>query len=126
MLAAKETFAASGIAHGAVSSSTHPNFHPPVARVLQHHRHNNFKAFGAFWPGYGYFYGPSNDEPILDVPASGSIPQPSAYDVPWDWAHRYPAAPGADAAHAPGCSEETVTTRRQDGREHTVNVLRCY
>jgi hypothetical protein len=126
ILAAKEPLAASGAPHGVASPPTHANSHRPVARPFQHLNHRHLRAFGAFWPGYGgNFYEPSNGEPILDVPApvSGGISQP--YDVPWDWAHRYPVAPG-DGARGPGCPEETVTFRRRDGREQTVNLMRCY
>jgi hypothetical protein len=128
VLEASETLAASGAWHGPTSGATHAPFHPPFARPLQHHRHHQLGAFGAFGPGYGgYFYEPSDGEPIVDVPppVSGEFSQPYAYDVPWDWAHRFPLAP-ADGAHVPACPEEAVTIRRHDGKEQTINVMRCY
>jgi hypothetical protein len=125
MLAANETFARSGAASGGGVSSTHSISRPSVAHSLRHHRRNDL---GAFWPFVGD-YGPSNGEPGVDVapPVSGDIHQTYTYDVPWDWAHRYPPAViPSERPYVPSCPAETVTVSGHDGKEQTVNIMRCY
>ena len=127
MLAANETFAGSGAApHGRVTA-THSFSHPPGAQSFRHHRRNNV---GVFWPAVGDFsYGPSNGEPMVDVapPTSGDVHYTYTYDVPWDWAHRYPPmVTPSDRPYVSSCPEETVTFPGRDGKERTVNVMRCY
>ena len=132
MLAANETFARSGAAHHGGFTSTHSISRQSVAHSFRHHRRNNV---GIFWPAVGDFssgpygpYGPSNGEPMVDVtqPTSGDIPY--AYDVPWDWAHRYPPAViPSDRPYVPSCPAETVTVPGgHDGKEQTVSIMRCY
>jgi hypothetical protein len=125
MLAANETFARSGAAQRGGFTSTHSISRPSVAHSLRHHRRNNV---GTLWPAVGdYFYGPSNGEPMVDVtqPTSGDIPY--AYDVPWDWAHRYPPAViPSDRPYVPSCPAETVTVPGVGGKEQTVSIMRCY
>src|SRR5882757_9389401 len=87
MLAANATFAASGAGPRGAFASTHSMSRPSVAHSFRHHRRNNV---GAFWPAdAGFFYGPSNDEPIADGTQSTSRDSRNTYtyDVPWDWAH---------------------------------------
>jgi hypothetical protein len=101
---------------------------PPVAHAFRHHRGRGFFG-GAFWPGD--FYGPvDGGEPIANVP-----PQPSStdinytykYDVPWDWAHRFPPnVTPSDRPYVTSCPAETVTVPGRDGLDHTVNITRCY
>ena len=125
MLAANETFARSGGAPRGAVASTHPIFRPSVAQSLRHHRRNNV---GNFWPG-GFFYGPSNGEPLVDVtpPASNDVRYTYTYDVPWDWAHRYPPAViPSDRPYVPSCPAENVTVPGRDGKERTVSIMRCY
>jgi hypothetical protein len=127
MLAANEAFARSGAAHGGGFASTHSISRPSIAHSLRHHRRNNV---GAFWPAdEGFYYGPSNGEPIGDgaQPTSGDVHYTYTYDVPWDWAHRYPpAVTPSDRPYVPSCPSEAVTVPGRDGREQTVNVMRCY
>ena len=127
MLAATETFARSGAAHGGGFTPTHSTFHPRVAQSLRHHRRNDG---GTFWPADGaYDYGPSNGEPVVEgtPPASGDIHTTYTYDVPWDWAHRYPpAVTPSDRPYVPSCPTEAVTVPGRDGTEKTVNITRCY
>ncbi|TMJ51831.1 MAG: hypothetical protein E6G85_13695 [Alphaproteobacteria bacterium] len=125
MLAANETFARSGGAvHGAFAS-THAISHRPLARSLRHHGRNNL---GTFWPGVeDYSYGPSSGEPLADgtQPASGDVRY--TYDVPWDWAHRYPPiVTPSDRPYVSSCPSEAVTVPRRNGQEQTVNIIRCY
>ena len=82
-----------------------------------------------FWPGDGFFNEPSNGEPIAGAapPISGDTHYTYTYDVPWDWAHRYPpAVTTSDRPYVPSCGAETVTVPGRDGGERTVNVVRCY
>lgn len=125
MLAANEASARSGSARGAFASM-HPR--PPVAHAFRHHHHRgNF--VGTFWPGIGDFsYGP-NGEPLVDAtpPASGDVRYTYTYDVPWDWAHRYPPnVVPSDRPYVPSCSTESVTVPGRYSQEQTVNVMRCY
>jgi hypothetical protein len=121
MLGANETFARGGF------SSTHSFSHRSFAPSFRHHRRNNAEAF---WPGVGdSVYGPSSGEPIAGAtqPASGDIHYTQTYDVPWDWAHRYPPAVApSDRPYVSSCPAETVTVPGRDGKEQTVSITRCY
>ena len=127
MLAANETFARPGGAPRGGFTSTHSISRPSVARSFRHHRRNNV---GTFWPGEGgFFYGPSNGEPLADVaqPASGDIHYTYTYDVPWDWAHRYPPnVTPSERPYVSSCPAETVTVPGRDGTERTISIMRCY
>jgi hypothetical protein len=127
MLAANETFAGSGAAFRGGFVSPHSISHPSIARAFRHHRRNDV---GAFWPGTDdYPYGTSNGEPLANVtqPASGDVRYTTTYDVPWDWAHRYPPiVTPSDRPYVQSCPTESATVRGRDGREQTVSVIRCY
>lgn len=126
MLAATETFARSAAAPRGGFASTHSISHPPLTHSLRHHRRYNV---GAVWPAIGdVFYAPLNGEPVVDATQpSGDIHYTYTYDVPWDWAHRYPpAVTPSERPYVPSCPEETVTFPGRDGQEQTVNVMRCY
>jgi len=126
MLAANETFARSAGAQRGAFASTHGNFHSPGSRSFRHARRND----GAiFWPGVdGYGYGPTGGEPLVDVtPPSGDTHTTYTYDVPWDWVHRYPPMVArSERPYVPSCPEESVTVPGRDGKERTINVMRCY
>jgi hypothetical protein len=123
MLAADEAFARSGGGHNGGFTSTRSGSRPPVA--FQHHRRNNI---GGFWPGAGgSYYESSNGEPIVDAAPSRDAHYTYTYDVPWDWAHRYPpAVVPSDRPYVSSCPTETVTVTGRGGIEKTVNVIRCY
>jgi hypothetical protein len=128
MLAASETFARTGAASRGGFTSTHGiSHHRSAAQSLRHHRRNNF---GTFWPDEGDYYdGPSNGGPLVDgtQPMSGDVHYTNTYDVPWDWAHRFPpmVAP-SDRPYVPSCPTENVTVTGRNGKEQTVNVMRCF
>lgn len=127
MLAANQAFARSGAAaHGTVTS-TRSNSHPFIAQSLRHHRRNNV---GTVWPAAGaFFYGPSSGEPMAGVtqPISGDIHHTYTFDVPWDWAHRYPpAVVPSERPYVSSCPTEAVTVPGRGGGEQTVSVMRCY
>jgi hypothetical protein len=130
MLATNETFARSGVAPGGFSSAR-PIPRASAVRSFRHHpRHN----IGTYWPGAGgYDYGPSNDERLADVlpdvtqPMSRDIRYTTTYDVPWDWAHRYPPnVVPSDRPYVSSCSSEAVTVPGRSGEEKTINITRCY
>jgi len=129
MLATNETFARSGVAPGGGFSSARPIPHASAVPSFRHHpRHN----IGTYWPGAGgYYYGPENDEPnvLADVtqPMSRDVRYTYTYDVPWDWAHRYPpnVAP-SDRPYVSSCSSEPVTVPGRNGQDKTINITRCY
>jgi hypothetical protein len=112
-----------GGARGAFAAAPH------FAGAFRHfHRHNGVFTY---WPGYGddNGYGPSYSEPSVPVapPASNDVHYTTTYDVPWDWAHRFPpmVAP-SDHPYVPGCHDEAVTVPGRGGAERIVNVTRCY
>ena len=85
---------------------------------------------GIFWPADTGFYNGQNGEPVADAvpPApSNEVRYTYTYDVPWDWAHRFPpnVAP-SDRPYVSSCPTESVTVPGRGGTEHTVNVVRCY
>jgi hypothetical protein len=85
-----------------------------------------------FWPGVadGY-YGPSYADPVAEPApaASADLRHTYVYDVPWDWAHRYPPAVApSDRPYVARCTDQAVTVPRRIGSTETVavNVTRCY
>ena len=90
-------------------------------------RHHGRNAFGGFWPtAGGYYDGASYGAPVIDVTQPSNVHYTYTYDVPWDWAHRYPpAVVPSDRPYAPSCTTEVVTVPGRGG-DQTVNVTRCY
>jgi len=126
MFAANETFAASGAAPRARVIATHSVFRPSVAHSLRHHRRG---TAGIFWPGDGFYDEPFSGEPGADVapPASGDVHYTYKYDVPWDWAHRYPpSVTSSGRPYVSSCPAENVTVPGRDGKQRTVSITRCY
>lgn len=125
MLAPNPAFARSGAAQGGRVASTHPAFHPPGVRPFRHHR-----GGAIVWPGYDAFdYGTPGGEPLVDAtqPPSGDVHYTYKQDVPWDWAHRYPpAVEPSNRPYVSSCPQETTTFTGRDGKDQTVNVMRCY
>ena len=134
-LASNQAFGQSGAALGGRAASV-STFHPSVTRS-PHHRigHNR----GAFFPtNGGFFWGPSNGVPNVEVaqptgPISGDFNYPYKNDFPWDWAHRYPPSLFATppepipppVSYRPGCAAQTVTVPGTDGKDQTINMIRC-
>jgi hypothetical protein len=120
--AAGETFArpAGAQGPGAAAARTMP---PAGAHAFRHRR--NFVG-----PIVGGYYG-ADGAPLLDAPqlqaAPNDVRYTYTYDVPWDWAHRYPPnVTPSERPYVPGCGNETVTVPGRGGREQTINVTRCY
>ena len=127
---------------GGVSASPHSTFHRSFARSHRLGRHlgrhrGDFFPGDFFWGG-DFFSGPF-DQPYADVapPISGPITNDTNYtcklNFPWDWAHRCPPSsfesapqpPSPPMAYVPGCAKQTVTVPGADGKDQTVNVVRC-
>jgi hypothetical protein len=130
---------------GGVSASPHSTaFHRSFAR--SHRFGRNFgRHRGDFFPGDFFWGGPFDDQFNGDVapPISGAIPgqipnelnYTYKQDIPWDWAHRFPpgyfgspaqpSSPDPAVAYVPGCARQTVTVPGADGKDQTVNVVRC-
>jgi len=126
MLPSSEALARSGAAApGGAFASMRPIGRPGVAPFRHHHR--GFVG-GTYWPG-DFEYGPTYGEPVTAVPQSGSqdVHYTTTYDVPWDWAHRFPpqVAP-SDHPYVSNCPVERVTVAGRNGGEQTINVMRCY
>lgn len=128
MLAANETSAASGAGHRGGFISTHSS-HRSVAQSLRRHFRGN-RDNAIFWPtDEGYFDGSSDGAPLADVtqPNSANVHYTTTYDVPWDWAHRFPPdVTPSNRPYVPSCPTEAVTVPGHDGREQTVSVTRCF
>jgi hypothetical protein len=133
MFAADETFARSGVTapHGVVGAPA-ATVRPPIAPAVRFHNRRNS---GVGFPGGGFFYWPSSEfygpssEAFADVPQQPPLSNDVryTYDVPWDWAHRYPPnVVPSDRPYVPSCPSETVTVPGRGGAEHTVNIIRCY
>ncbi len=124
LLVSDASFARSGIAPHAFLPP-HAGVHPPLAPSHRFHGRNPF----VYWPGGGgFFYEPSASEsyPDLVQPQSSDVRYTYTYDVPWDWAHRYPPnVVPSDRPYVPSCPSETVTVPGRSG-ETTVNIMRCY
>jgi hypothetical protein len=123
VLAANE---ASAAPRGAVASA-HPAFRPVNTHAFRHHRGRNF----LFWPGIGgTYYGPDGApiaESYVPPPASNDIHYTYTYDVPWDWAHRFPPnVTPSDRPYVSSCTAEAVAVPGHGGGQQTVNVMRCY
>lgn len=134
--AADETYARSGGApggaHGGGVAAGHSIARAPGVHAFRHHRRNFVgPAIGGFYYGPdGTYYGPDGT-PLADgpqsQPASNDVRYTYTYDVPWDWAHRFPpnVAP-SDRPYVSSCGAETVTVPGRGGGEQTVNITRCY
>ena len=125
---------------GGVSASPHSSFHRSFTRF-----HHFGRRRGDFFPGDFFWGGPFDDQFNGDVapPISGAIPgqipnelnYTYKQDIPWDWAHRFPpgyfgspaqpSSPDPAVAYVPGCARQTVTVPGADGKDQTVNVVRC-
>src|SRR3974390_1420986 len=107
-------------------------------------RFNNQRNLGANWPATGGYYDQNYDQnaepyPYMDVtgPTSGGNNYPNTYDIPWDAVHRYPwgfannslqpvnVEPNVKLSFGPACRSQSVTVPWSDGKDQTVNIIRC-
>jgi hypothetical protein len=123
MLAASETSARSGSTSHRSFGSAHAGPHSAFGRF--HHRRNNT----GLWPAIADdgFYGTSTGEPAANVAQTSSGDVHYTYDVPWDWAHRYPPlVTPSERAYVPSCPTAVVTVPGRDGGSRTVNITQCF
>lgn len=131
LLSPSDSFARPGGAapHGMVTAAAPPAAaRPPIAPGARFHRRNS--SF-VYWPGGGGFFydGATYSEPFADAgqPVTNDVRYTYTYDVPWDWAHRFPPnVVPSDRPYVPSCPTESVTVPGRGGGEHTVNIMRCY
>lgn len=127
MFTTSETFAGSGSAHGAGVAATRAIAHPIGARAFRQHHRRNF--IGPVAPFYGPDVYGSDGAPLVDAtqPPTNDVRYTYTYDVPWDWAHRFPPnVVPSDRPYVSSCAAETVTVPGRYGIEQTVNITRCY
>jgi hypothetical protein len=135
-LAASPALGGPAILHAATSApAMHPRAHPSATARLSNHPHGRYH--GNFFPATGGLFWDSTPEEVIAPSASGPISDDInytfKYDVPWDWAHRYPpgffgappAAPAPSLSYRPGCPAQTLTVPGADGKDQTVTVVRC-
>lgn len=84
-----------------------------------------------YWPGGGGFFndGVGYSQPFVDAgqPVTNDVRYTYTYDVPWDWAHRFPPnVVPSDRPYVPSCPTESVTVPGRGGGEQTINIMRCY
>jgi hypothetical protein len=120
-LAYNQAFAQSGPAHHSLNFAKHSPHH----RFPHHDHHRRTKGFlGGSW---GVIDG-------FDVDAYPPIDDPHytcTYDIPWDWVHRcppvvaFPEPPSGPVVSGSSCVSQAVTVPGPDGKDQTVNMVRC-
>jgi hypothetical protein len=126
VLAPNPAFAGSATPHGGSFASTHAASHARGIRPFRNHR-----GGAIYWPGFddSFDYGTPSGEPLVGgaQPPSGDLRYTYTQDYPWDWAHRYPpSVVPSDRPYVSSCPEETKTFSGADGKDQTVNIIRCY
>lgn len=125
-LTATETWARASAAPRGPVTAPHATVRAPGGPTFRHARRG---GIGPYWPAGGAYYNPGDADAIAGPvpPASADINYTYKYDVPWDWAHRYPPnVVPSDRPYVSSCSSEPVVVPGRDGRAQTVNVTRCY
>src|SRR5437660_7679979 len=134
LLASSDSIARPGGAPHGVLAAAAPTAaaRPPIAPGARFRgRNNGFNNPWVYWPGGGGFVydGATYSDPFANAgqPVSNEVRYTYTYDVPWDWAHRFPPnVVPSDRPYVPGCPTEQVTVPGRGGGEHTVNIMRCY
>jgi len=129
LICAPDTTFAAGPHGGSNSAHSHfhSRFHSPFARSFR--RNNRFNnGYFAYWPDdypSDYYNQPPGGP--AEQPIPNGVGNANAYDIPWDWAHRYPplVAP-SDKPYVASCPTETVKVPGLFGQEQSVNITRCY
>ena len=133
-VAASQALGAPLAAPAGSSASAHSGAHPSVAP-----RHNGRNQRGFFNSTGGWYWwpsGPSNSQPNVDVgpTITGGPSYTCTLDVPGDWAHRCPPSlfasppepsPPPAVPYELGCPAQTVTVPGADGKDQTINIVRC-
>lgn len=114
------------------AAAPHAAPHAPIAPGARFRgRNHGFNNPWVYWPGGGGFFydGATYSEPFAGVgqPVTNDVRYTYTYDVPWDWAHRFPPnVVPSDRPYVSSCPTEQVTVPGRGGGEHTVNIMRCY
>uniref|UniRef100_UPI00059F566B hypothetical protein n=1 Tax=Bradyrhizobium sp. (strain ORS 278) TaxID=114615 RepID=UPI00059F566B len=99
---------------------------PPAYPPVRHH----FRGPRAYLPAAGAFaYGGYGESAPQQIPehSSADVRYTYTYDVPWDWAHRYPPnVVPSDRPYVSSCPMQTVTVPGRRGGDHSVTITRCY
>ena len=141
-LASNQAFGQSGAALGGRAASV-STFQPLATRSLHHLNrrnmlhHLNRRNIQPFFNG-GFCCEPLNGLPGVDLAPAPAMTGDFHYtfknEVPWDWAHSLPPnffgaapadSPAPGVSYAPGCRTQTVTAPGADGKDQTINMLRC-
>lgn len=128
MLSAGPASAGSGAAVAAAPAGPSAVVAPaPGARpFIRHHR----LGYRSYLPAAGAFaYGGPGEPVPQQIPerTSADVRYTYTYDVPWDWAHRYPPnVVPSDRPYVSSCPVQSVTVPGRRGGEHTVTITRCY
>ena len=127
--AANESFARNGTASRSFTPA-HSTSHPAFAHSLRHSRRRNNAGFVWATDSYGsYGYGSPDVTPLADgtTPPSGDVHYTTTYDVPWDWAHRFPPnVTPSDRPYVPSCPTQVVTVPGRNGTAQDINVTQCF
>lgn len=105
---------------------------PPIAPDARFRgRNHGFNSPWVYWPGGGGFFydGATYSEAFAGAgqPITNDVRYTYTYDVPWDWAHRFPPnVVPSDRPYVSSCPTERVTVPGRGGAEHIVNIMRCY
>ncbi|WP_298873655.1 hypothetical protein [uncultured Bradyrhizobium sp.] len=134
LLASSDSFARPGgvAPHAMVTAAPSAVARAPMVPGARFHgRGNRFNNPFVYWPGGGAFGydGAAYSEPFADAgqPVTNDVRYTYTYDVPWDWAHRFPPnVVPSDRPYVSSCPTEQVTVPGRGGAEHTVNITRCY
>lgn len=135
-LASHQAFGGPTAAPSGSSASAHSGARPSIGRSPHHNGRNT----GAFFPSAGGWFwwpsGPSNSQPNVDVRQiiTGGPSYTCTLDIPGDWAHRCPPSLFASPPEPPppppvpyelGCPAQAVTVPGGDGKDQTINIVRC-
>ena len=139
-LASNQAFGQSGAVQAGRAASVQ-TFQPLVTRSLHHNRrnmlHHNRRNMQPFFNG-GFCCESLNGLPGVDLAPAPAMRGDFHYtfknEVPWDWAHSLPPnffgaapadSPAPEVSYVPGCRTQTVTAPGTDGKDQTINMLRC-
>ncbi|NPV19323.1 hypothetical protein [Bradyrhizobium aeschynomenes] len=130
MLSAGTASAGSGAAVAAPVAAAGPGqvvAPAPGMRPFVRHHHRGIRSY---LPAAGAFaYGGTGEPVIQQIPehTSADVRYTYTYDVPWDWAHRYPPnVVPSDRPYVSSCPMQTVTVPGRRGGDHSVTITRCY
>jgi len=107
-----------------------------VARPLHHDGRNTRACFPSTGGWFWWPSGSSNRQPNIDVrqTITGGPSYTCTLDIPGDWAHRCPPSlfasppeplPPPPVPYELGCPAQTVTVPGSDGKDQTINIVRC-